>query len=139
VAYITTHGRILPAPLAVPQRMTTNTLLIGEITGASGNDGAGDPVEIGYSWVTRDVQGVDEGINGPGTVPGGRSSRDPLGGGENRHGEMYREIGFSAFHPGGAHFAMADASVHFISDNIDQFVLEAMASRDRGEVVESGF
>jgi prepilin-type N-terminal cleavage/methylation domain-containing protein/prepilin-type processing-associated H-X9-DG protein len=40
-------------------------------------------------------------------------------------------------HPGGAHMGMADGSVHFISENIDDDLLQDMGSCDGGEVVES--
>jgi len=36
-------------------------------------------------------------------------------------------------HTGGAHFAMADGSVRFISENVDSFVFQDLGSRDGGE------
>ena len=43
---------------------------------------------------------------------------------------------FSSYHPGGAHFAYADGSVHFLSESTSLTVLQAMASREFGETVE---
>ena len=39
---------------------------------------------------------------------------------------------FGSYHPGGCHFAMGDASVHFISENTDLWVLRQRAVRDDG-------
>ena len=50
--------------------------------------------------------------------------------GQNRHSELNDQFGFSSFHPGGCHFAMADASVQFLSEDIDQDVLDELASRN---------
>ena len=41
-------------------------------------------------------------------------------------------------HPGGANFNFADAHVKFVSENIDQSVLEALTTRNAGEVLPSG-
>jgi prepilin-type processing-associated H-X9-DG protein len=38
-------------------------------------------------------------------------------------------------HTGGAQFAFADGSVHFISENMDELLQVALVSRDKGEVV----
>lgn len=38
-------------------------------------------------------------------------------------------ITFRSFHPGGAHFALCDGSVQFLSENIDHAVYRAMGSR----------
>jgi hypothetical protein len=43
-------------------------------------------------------------------------------------------LGLYAFHPGGAHGALADGSVHFLSDLTDPNVLLALVSRSGGEV-----
>ncbi|MDY0168319.1 MAG: DUF1559 domain-containing protein [Thermoguttaceae bacterium] len=39
---------------------------------------------------------------------------------------------FGSFHPGGCHFAMADGSVHFVSENTDLAVLQQVAVRNDG-------
>lgn len=116
---------------------TSNTIAIGEVTtGGLGKDGSGVMVTVGYSWVQRNLQTARQGINGVGTVPGGRSSADPLDGdGGNRHEELFDEVGFSSFHPGGCYFGYADGRVEFLSADINQDVLAAYASRNCGEVV----
>jgi prepilin-type N-terminal cleavage/methylation domain-containing protein len=47
-------------------------------------------------------------------------------------------IVFRSLHPGGAHFIMCDASVHFVSENIDHVSYKAMASREGGETIAEG-
>ena len=42
--------------------------------------------------------------------------------------------GWGSLHSGGLHFVRCDASVHFVSDNVDMFVLADMASIRGGEV-----
>jgi prepilin-type processing-associated H-X9-DG protein len=110
---------------------SSNTLMLGETTGHMGRDAAGSLVFIEFTWLIRTCQSVDEGINGPFTIPGGRSPSLLMGvSGQNRHQELTDQFGFSSFHPGGAHFARADGSVHFLNEDIDQDVLEEMASRN---------
>jgi hypothetical protein len=110
---------------------TSKTLLLGETTGSWGRDNDGNVVFIEFSWITRTCQSVDEGINGPFTEPGGRPRGLLMGAsGQNRHSELNDQFGFSSFHPGGCHFAMADASVQFLSEDIDQDVLDELASRN---------
>jgi prepilin-type N-terminal cleavage/methylation domain-containing protein/prepilin-type processing-associated H-X9-DG protein len=43
--------------------------------------------------------------------------------------------GFKSRHPGGAHFVMADGSVHFVAESIDQSIYRGLATRDGGENV----
>jgi prepilin-type N-terminal cleavage/methylation domain-containing protein len=119
---------------------TSHTLMVGEITGAQGEHPTEGPAYYGYFWVTWDVQDTSLGINGPTTLPGGRDDAiDPIDGdGGNRHDELYYEIGFSSWHPGGAHFVMADGSTHFVSENIDQALLAKLTTRAEGDV-PSGF
>jgi prepilin-type N-terminal cleavage/methylation domain-containing protein/prepilin-type processing-associated H-X9-DG protein len=45
----------------------------------------------------------------------------------------FNDIAFGSQHPGGANFAMADASVRFLSENINHGVYLSLASRDGGE------
>ena len=42
-------------------------------------------------------------------------------------------VGFGSEHPGGCHFAMGDASVQFLTENVDLIALFALASRAGGE------
>lgn len=44
-------------------------------------------------------------------------------------------ITFRSLHPGGANFAMCDASVRYVSESIEPFNYHAMASRSGGEVI----
>ena len=44
-------------------------------------------------------------------------------------------IGFRSMHPGGAHFAFCDGSVHFVSETIDVRTYRGLASRAGGEVL----
>ncbi|HEX4412905.1 MAG TPA: DUF1559 domain-containing protein [Lacipirellulaceae bacterium] len=41
--------------------------------------------------------------------------------------------GFKSLHPGGAHFAMADGSVHFVNENIDGAVYRGLSTRNGSE------
>lgn len=45
-------------------------------------------------------------------------------------------LGIYAFHPGGAHVALADGSVQFVSASADAAPLLALVSRDGGEAIE---
>jgi prepilin-type N-terminal cleavage/methylation domain-containing protein len=47
--------------------------------------------------------------------------------------EWYNVMSFRSEHPGGAHFAMADASVHFVSESVDYFLYRALSTRNGGE------
>lgn len=44
--------------------------------------------------------------------------------------------GFRSLHPGGVHFAMADASVQFLNEDIDHLVYRGLSTKDGGEVVQ---
>ena len=48
------------------------------------------------------------------------------------------ELSFGSYHPGGAHFALADGAVRFISENIDQALYQGLGSRN-GEEVSNDF
>ncbi len=43
--------------------------------------------------------------------------------------------GFRSLHPGGVHFAMADASVQFLNEDIDHQIYRGLSTKDGGEVV----
>lgn len=46
---------------------------------------------------------------------------------------MINDVSFGSEHPAGCHFAVADGSVAFVTDNIDMNVLLAIASREGAE------
>lgn len=47
--------------------------------------------------------------------------------------------GFGSWHTGGMHILLADGSVHFISEDIDPEVVEALATKAGGEIINDGF
>ena len=112
---------------------TSNTLIVGEVTGSNGQGNAW----AGHPWSTANLLGLRDGINGPFTAVGGTyPDWDPP------FYSIY-STGFASFHPGGCHFALADGSVTFISENIESgerpvgqppSLLHALATRAGGEV-----
>jgi prepilin-type processing-associated H-X9-DG protein len=44
---------------------------------------------------------------------------------------------FGSFHSGGANFVYADGSVHFLGDDLDGVVYEALASKNGGETINA--
>lgn len=47
--------------------------------------------------------------------------------------------GFRSLHPGGGHFALADASVRFFNEGIDHITYRALSTKDGGETVNLDF
>jgi len=110
---------LLPVKIRDVYDGTSNTLMVGEITG----DEPGS--HRGPNWTHFNVFSTFNGINGPATIPG-----------EGFY-QRIEEPCFSSYHPGGAHFLRVDGSVHFESENIDQAVLAALTTRAGGEVISS--
>ncbi len=105
----------------------SNTFMLTEVT----NGGPG--TRNGFVWAAGTIIDVLDGINGPLTLPGGGSSIDSSG-----NAIWYpRLVGPSSWHPGGCHFALGDSSVQFISEDINQAILEALATRAGGEVIDA--
>ena len=90
---------------------TSNTLMVGEVTG----DESG--TNNGHQWVHYTLFSTVEGINGPTSIPGS----GVFNYGAGKLGSRPRDT-FSSYHPGGAHFQMVDGSVQFLSEFIDQDV-----------------
>ncbi|MBU4272137.1 MAG: DUF1559 domain-containing protein [Planctomycetes bacterium] len=105
-----------PCKIADIKDGASNTLLVGEVTGA------GKGTRRGQAWVDDNTQDTYEGINGPNTAPGGIYPSDAMG-------DMYA-AGFASWHPGGCNFVLADGSVHFLSQNIAQVTLWALTTRN---------
>ena len=118
---------------------TSNTLCIGEVTGARGIRGGVD-AWYQHSWFTYNCHATNRVINDPVTLPGGRNdSTDPIGGtGGNTSlavATLFNDLGFSSWHPGGCHFGMADGSARFFTEDVDHDVLRFLATRAGGEAV----
>jgi prepilin-type N-terminal cleavage/methylation domain-containing protein len=97
---------------------TSNTLMVGEVTG----DGHG--THNAPLWAARNLQDTRDGINNPlCTAPGGRY-------GTSACGYCFYDAGFASWHPGGCHFLLSDGSVSFISQNVNQNLLTALTTRD---------
>jgi prepilin-type N-terminal cleavage/methylation domain-containing protein len=93
------------------------TLLIGEFAGK------GPGTRVGAMWACNNIMHTANGINGGTTAIGGT------------YPSSFYLSGFASYHPGGCHFAMADASVQFLSQNISATVLAALATRNGGEII----
>lgn len=115
---------------------TSNTLQVGETTGGWGRHPSQGTAWIGRNWVSWNCMDTSKGINGAGTLPGGRDDAiDPFDGdgSGNRHVEYVNESGFSSFHPGGCHFNHVDGSVAFYEEDVDQMLLGVLTTRSGGE------
>lgn len=113
----------------------SNTLAVGESSyryklynwsSCAGNPALAGTVKHGYSrW----------GVGYPGAALG--NTRAALGSGQrlNNFTGTSTPTGFASDHIGGVTFLLTDGSVRFISENIDYNTLDALATRNSGEVV----
>ncbi len=100
---------------------SSNTFLVGEVTG-----GRSGTFEC-YPWSVMNLSDTGNGINGAFTTPGGRA--------DWRATPDMNDAGFSSYHTGGCHFAMGDGAIRFVSQNISSITLQALGSRQGGEIV----
>ena len=98
---------------------TSHTLLVGEISWFNLQTGTRY-----RSW----VRGCD-------TAPVCAGSRNVTNAINSPSIALFNDIAFGSMHPGGANFAMGDASVRFISQNINLGTYRSLASRDGGETL----
>lgn len=97
---------------------TTNTIMVGERTTFS------EPGEDDFygSW--------------PGIITGTEEAAARfMGIADHVPNELEHPEDFASNHVGGAHFVLADGSVHFISENIDEGLFISLATRAGGEIV----
>jgi prepilin-type N-terminal cleavage/methylation domain-containing protein len=94
---------------------TSCTLMVAEVTGA------GKGTRRGPFWVADNGIATVDGINGPHTVACNGYPSGNLG---------FFSAGPGSYHPNGCNFAVADGSVHFLSQNIAVNVLRALTTRD---------
>lgn len=104
----------------------SHTLMLLEVTGG------GPRTFKGFSWVGQSIVDVLDGINGVNTLPGGGVLADESG--SIIWGS--RLAGPSSWHPGGCNTALGDASVQFLSEDIDQSILNALTTRAGGEIID---
>lgn len=113
----------------------SNTVLIGEsYTDTYVKDGqqmdywhTGSPQTGGWNPGSTGGTEYSEGLGSTG--PKINSRLDPSVDG------VSMEMSFGSYHVGGAHFALGDASVRFISENISQTIYNGLGSRNGGEVL----
>lgn len=121
------------ANAGLPLRAVTDgqsaTFVLAEVTGG------GEASHAGHIWIANAMTDTRDGINGPFTVPGGL----PIHTGEPTSGGWfsYRDTGPSSHHPGGAHFARLDGSVHFHTQDMESDVVTALTTRAGIDVVTS--
>lgn len=98
---------------------TSHTLLIGEVV--SGLEGS----YSGFFWSSWNVLHTRNGINA--MRPENFTWLEAVG-------------SFGSYHVAGCHFAFADGSAHFVSENVHPAVLAALTTRAGGDIIgESGF
>tara|TARA_R110002072_G_scaffold303140_1_gene495537 strand:- start:1405 stop:2346 length:942 start_codon:yes stop_codon:yes gene_type:complete len=120
-------------------------------------DGTSSTLMIGESYTdldyVKDGQGMDYWLFGSPSTGGWDCTPGDAGGSEYSEGlgsaywgintrvndlsapGVIMELTFGSYHVGGAHFAMADGSVIFLSDNIDISILRALGSIQGEELV----
>jgi len=114
---------------------TSNTLAIGERTYAfrawmTGSTWFGDPkVRI----CSEAVNQIRYPINASHERWGYFKGHNPLPSGGMRT-MLLNDLFFGSLHPRGAHFALADGSVHFLSEGIDFTLFEELATIAGGEI-----
>lgn len=98
---------------------TSKTLLIGEVV--SGVESSFS----GYFWSTWNILHTRNGINAM----------------RPENFTWLQAVGsFGSYHVAGCHFAFADGSAHFVSENVHPLVLAALTTRAGGDVIdETGF
>jgi prepilin-type N-terminal cleavage/methylation domain-containing protein len=93
----------------------SNTLLLGENLNVNQSSAV--------AWASTNIADVRSGINGVATGSGSTY--------------FSRSFPFASNHVGGCHFALADGSVRFISQNMSQTTLKWLASKADGNVIDA--
>lgn len=116
-----------PAKFGDFQDGTSNTFAIGETSWSL----PGKRNLTWRAWIFG-ANGAFNDVEQNRAFPGSKNVFYPI---NSRITSTFNNTSFGSLHTGGAQFARADGSVHFVSQSIDQAIYLAAASRDGGEVV----
>jgi prepilin-type N-terminal cleavage/methylation domain-containing protein len=109
-----------PPPIR-PEHVTdgmSNTLCVAECTGRGVEFSKGEIKSLNGAWASgSNVSHITEGVN-----------QVPIP-------DAWYDEAIISDHPGGAQILMCDASVHFVTDDIDETLLMSLCSRDGEEVL----
>ncbi len=99
---------------------TSHTMIVGEVAWNATRASCNTPCYgLGYSWAHSTEATATAAIPPNATRPNGSSYADD---------DYQNQNGFSSRHPGGASFAFADGSVHFLPDDIGLNVYRSFAT-----------
>ena len=128
------RGTQPPPTIAAVTDGTSNSIIVGEVMPSRAADSnfwfqngglAGTTVPLGWNANTVDPSSST-------CVTNWQTPTAPLG---CRFGAAAK--GFVSLHPGGANFAFADGSVHFLKTSINRATFCALGSRAGGEVISA--
>ena len=57
---------------------------------------------------------------------------------QHTHPNLLQDNEMWSDHPGGIHILLCDGSVHFLNETVEQEVLRALCTRDRGDLIDAG-
>jgi len=114
---------------------TSNTFMVGECYWDTFSQD-GNQMDFWYigspqidPWTSSDATEYSEFVGSTGVPYNARIIASTSG--------YVKELSFASFHPGGAMFALGDASVRFVPYTINNVIYQGLGSRDKGEVVSN--
>jgi hypothetical protein len=100
------------------------------------SDGVSKTFMVGECVVAQDLHSAAFFADGDWGTCGIPLNYFVLGASDDEMAGRWNEFrGFKSLHPSGAHFVMADGSVHFVNEQIERLVYLGLASRNGGEMV----
>ena len=120
---------------------TAQTFIVGETKYMLMHLGRSDNHWLGWASTNRGDSNAVTGVLAAGQVQinlfEGHGNRydTAFGSGGFPYGQGLHQRCFSSFHPGGCHFVLADASVRFVSENIDLSTYHYLCIRNDGQAI----